>query len=361
MQARWSMTLAGTLGVLALLAGGSAAAQTKAAVNDAALDDSWWEARTEFGPEDTVGAIQRIDQEDILGAAKLIKQGKVATLGKLYSPDIPFVGSRGWRLTIPGTPSGGPFGTEGLVFHDELVLADLGQVSTQFDGPGHIGVHTSQGDFMYGKRLREDVYGRGPVKNVLGMGILGTETLGPRAYVCRGVLLDATKYRKMNPLPIPTDANSPGIIKAEDVQAMVQQQGLQPIGEGDCVFLHTGHGDLWKSAEWQSFSPDEKRRRAQEFGKGEPGFGKSACEYLAQQKVVLLGADVWGVEAVPGEDPNEANPCHVNLQPRRGIWFLENLEFTQLVQDNVTEFMFAWAPLKMVGGTGSPGNPLAIY
>ena len=241
------------------------------------------------------------------------------------------------------------------------MLADLGQVSTQFDGPGHIGVHTSKGDFFYGNRKREELYSRGPVKNVTGMGVLGTEHVAQRSFVCRGVLLDAAKYRKMDRLPIPDLPTSPGIITAQDVQAMVQQQGLQPIGEGDCVFLHTGHGDLWSTAEWPTLSADQKRERVKQFGAGEPGFGLSACEFLAQQKIVLLGADVWGVEAVPGEDPKQVNPCHVNLQTRRGIWFLENLEFTQLVRDGVYEFMFAWAPLKMVGGTGSPGNPVAIY
>jgi hypothetical protein len=36
-------------------------------------------------------------------------------------------------------------------------------------------------------------------------------------------------------------------------------------------------------------------------------------------------------------------------------------QFTQLLEDNVDEFLFVWAPLKIVGGTGSPGNPVAIY
>ena len=178
------------VGVLAIagFAAVEVAAQDTELFNDAALQADWWEGNKEFGADDRIGAIQRLDQEDILGAAKLIKQGKSATLGKLYAADIPFVGGRGWRLTIPGTPSGGPFGTEGLVFHDELVLADLGQVSTQFDGPGHIGVHTTKGDFFYGNRKREELYSRGPVKNVTGMGVLGTEHVAQRAFVCRGVL-----------------------------------------------------------------------------------------------------------------------------------------------------------------------------
>ena len=57
------------------------AAQDTELFNDAALEADWWEGNKEFGADDSIGAIQRIDQEDILGAAKLIKQGKSATLG----------------------------------------------------------------------------------------------------------------------------------------------------------------------------------------------------------------------------------------------------------------------------------------
>ena len=58
-------------------------AQDTELFNDTALQADWWEGNKEFGADDTIGAIQRLDQEDILGAAKLIKQGKSATLGKL--------------------------------------------------------------------------------------------------------------------------------------------------------------------------------------------------------------------------------------------------------------------------------------
>jgi kynurenine formamidase len=357
---RWLTGLsAGLIGGLLLASAGALAQQAK--VNDAALDDGWWTARKEFGADDKMGAIQRIGPADVKRAAALIKQGKSAVLGKLYASDIPMVGFRSWSLWIPGTPTGGPFGSEGTIFHDELVTTEIGQVGTQFDGPGHIGVHTSQGDFMYGKRNRESVYRRNAIGNVLGMGDLGVEQVGARAFVCRGVLLDATKLRKTNPLPIPDGPNSPGIIRAQDIEAMVQAQGLQPIGQNDCVFLYTGHGDLWKSRDWPNLSADQKRERAAQFGKGEPGFGKSACEYLADRKIVLLGADTFAVEALPGENAGEGNPCHVHMQPRNGIWFLENLEFTQLLADGVSEFMFSWAPLQAVGATGSPGNPVAIY
>jgi kynurenine formamidase len=351
--------LAGALGlVLAGLA--PAALAQEQPVNDKPIEENWWPS--EWGPDDKVGSPNRTTPEMVLAAVGLVKQGKVATLGKLYARDIPFFGARGWRLNIPGTPTGGPFGSNALVFHDELVTTEIGQVGTQFDGPGHIGIRTSEGDLYYNGRDRTEAYERGPGNMVMGMGDLGVEFVAEKGFVCRGVLLDATKHRGMERLPIPQSTDSPGIITAEDVQAMVEAQGLDPIGEGDCVFLYTGHGDLWKNSEWPTLSAEEKRARAAEFVSGEPGFGRSACEWMAEQKIILTGGDTSANDAQPvGEIEGEAVPCHTELQTRQGIWNIENLDFSPLLEDEAYEFLFAWAPLKIVGGTGSPGNPVAIY
>ena len=103
---------------------------------------------------------------------------------------------RGWQLTIPGTPTGGPFGKNALVYHDELVTTEIGQIQTQFDGPGHIGVNTSKGPMMYNGRITWDAYERGAGGRVMGMGPLGVEHVGELGFVCRLVVLDAVAYRK---------------------------------------------------------------------------------------------------------------------------------------------------------------------
>jgi len=191
-------------------------------------------------------------------ALKLVKQGKTATLGKLYSHDIPAFGARSWTMEIPGTPTGGPFGKNALVYHDEFVQTEIGQIGTQFDGPGHIGVRTSKGDFYYNGRWREESYERGPGGRVLGMGVLGVEHVAEKAFVCRGVLLDGPAYRGVKRLPIPKDTKSPGIVTAADVKAMVYRQGLAEIGEGDCVFLYTA---TETSGSTRSGRPCQPRRR----------------------------------------------------------------------------------------------------
>ncbi|MDJ0896839.1 MAG: cyclase family protein [Alphaproteobacteria bacterium] len=348
-------TLAGCSAALVIC--GVAAAQ---GVNDKPLTENW--APSEFGADDKVGAPNRTTPEIVLKAMKLVKQGKTATLGKLYAQDVPFFGPRGWNITIPGTPTGGPFGSNALVYHDELVTTEIGQVSTQFDGPGHIGVRTSKGDFFYNGRIASEIYTRGAGGRVTGVGPLGVEFVAEKGFVCRGVLLDAPAYKGMNPLPIPKTTDSPGIVTADDVKAMVERQGLDPIGEGDCVFLYTGHGDLWKNADYAALSPEERAKRAKTFTSGEPGFGRSACAYMAERKIILTGGDTSANDAQPvGEIEGEAVPCHTEMQTRLGIWNIENLEFTPLLEDGVYEFLFVWSPLKIVGGTGSPGNPVVLY
>ncbi len=158
------------------------------AVNDEPLTDNW--APSEWGPDDKAGAVNRTTAAMVLKAVKLVKQGKVATLGKIYQQDAPFFGSRGWRMTIPGLPTGGPFGAQELVYNDEFLSTEIGQVGTQFDGAGHIGVITSKGMYFYNGRFLEDAD-----VGTYGMGPLGVEYTAKIGYVCRGVLLDAVALR----------------------------------------------------------------------------------------------------------------------------------------------------------------------
>ncbi len=322
-------------------------------VNDDPLNEKW--APADWGPDDMAGSVNRTTPELVMKAVGLVKQGKTATLGKIYAGDIPAFGSRGWRMTIPGLPTGGPFGAGKLIYNDEYLATEIGQIGTQFDGPGHIGTITSEGMFFYNGRMLSETAG------AYGMGALGVEHVAQKGFVCRGVLLDAVALRG-GQLPIPaTGEGDPGIITVKDIEDMVANQGIAPIGEGDCVFLYTGHGNIWHPKDWDTFDAAEKASRVAAFNAGEPGFGISACNYMAERKIILTGADTWAVEAVPGENADKPFECHLQMQTRRGIWNLENMDLTQLVEDKAYEFLFVWAPLKMKGATGSPGNPIALY
>jgi len=341
-----------SIAAVALATAPAFAAEPK--VNDEPLTENW--APSEWGADDKVGASNRTTPEMVLKAVGLVKKGKVATLGKVYQQDAPGFGSRGWRMTIPGLPTGGPFGDQQLVYNDEYVATEIGQIGTQFDGPGHIGVTTSKGHFYYNGR-----FAPGKGVSAYGMGPLGVQYIAQKGYVCRGVLLDAAAFRGVDQMTVPKGGKGdPMIITAEDVKEMVKKQGIAEIGEGDCVFVHTGHGNVWHPSKWDTFDAAEKQKRIAEFNSGSPGLGISACEYLAERKIILTGSDTWPSEAVPGEG-KQPFECHIKLQTKRGIFNLENLDLTQLVEDKAYEFLFAWSPLKIKGGTGSPGNPVAMY
>ena len=63
---------------------------------------------------------------------------------------------------------------------------------------------------------------------------------------------------------------------------------------------------------------------------------------------------------VPSQDPDRPFEVHQWLLTRHGIYLLENLDLSEVAQDRAYEFAFVFAPLRLKGATGSPGNPLAI-
>src|SRR3954470_7826517 len=183
------------VGLLAGFAGLVMAQALKGPVSDAPFTEKWWPSKR--GADDRAGSANHTrNSANIKRAMATVKQFRSITIGKYYHREAPAFGARGWQLSIPGTPTGGPFGKNAMVYHDELLTAEIGQIGTQFDGPGHIGVNTSKGPMMYNGRLVWDAYERGPGGRVLGMGPLGVEHVGELGFVCRLVVLDAVAYRK---------------------------------------------------------------------------------------------------------------------------------------------------------------------
>jgi kynurenine formamidase len=287
---------------------------------------------SEWGADDERGAANRITPQKILEAAKLITEGQVYELGRNYEAGMPLFPGRHYSLTIPGSPTGGPVGSNQLVSHDEMISGQLGQVGTQFDGLGHIGSRVDGEDVFYNGFKRDD-FG-----TATGLEKLGIENVG--VFVTRGVLIDVAGYKGVDRLSVGT------VITAKDLQEALRYQGVEVL-EGDVVLIHTGHGQLWMVDN-------------DEYNRGAPGIGMEAALWLAEKKIVMTGADTWPVEVIPSEDPELAFPVHQELIARRGIYNFENLDLAQLAADQVYEFAFMFAPVKFKGATGSPGNPVAI-
>jgi len=354
--------------VLAAFAGSVIAADVQ--IMGGPTDDSALNFKSQWGPEDRAGSANHTkNPAQIKRALATIKQNKAITIGKYYHREAPAFGPRGWNMWIPGTPTGGPFGKNALVYHDELVTTQIGQIQTQFDGPGHIGVNTSKGMRFY-NAFAHDAYERGAGGQVMGMGPLGVEHVGELGFVCRLVVVDAVALRKSQGklsaseemLPIPTKPGDIGIVTADDVKAAVKAQGLAEIGAGDCVAIHTGQGNTWSNDRYKKMSSEQRAKARAIFAQGEPGFGISACKYFAERNIALTLGDTSANDAQPGgEADGFAVPCHTELQPKHGIWNMENVDTKSLVDNKVYEGAFIWAPLRIIGSTGSPGNPVVLY
>ena len=106
---------------------------------------------------------------------------------------MPLFGTRVFRLTIPGSPTGGPFGENQLVFHDEMVSSEIGQVGTQFDGLGHIGRLQGGNTNNKNQMLYYNGFTEGEIATSEGLVKLGIEKIKP--IITRGILIDIAKLQ----------------------------------------------------------------------------------------------------------------------------------------------------------------------
>jgi kynurenine formamidase len=212
--------------------------------------------------------------------------------------------------------------------NEEVVLSEIGQVGTQFDGFAHQTIENS----LYNCFKLDEIATR------TGFTKLGIENVG--ALITRGVLIDVAALKGVDML-----ADSYEITVA-DLQQALQRQSLT-VQPGDAVIIHTGWGKLW--------ARDNAR-----FMKGCPGIGVAAAEWLARQDPMLVGSDNSPVEISPNPDPQISLPVHQIMLVINGIHLLENLKLDELASKRVHEFAFVLQPLKLKGATGSTVAPIAI-
>jgi hypothetical protein len=327
---RWCRIMLGGLAGAAVACGSLWASRGQQQDAHVPVSEKFWPS--EFGAGDQRGAANRITPAKVASAARLVSTGQIYQLGRIYEHGMPIPGKRHFSLTIPGLPTSPPSGSNKMVSNDELFSGEIGQVGTQFDGLGHVGVRIGAEDYFYnGNKLSEfgDTY---------GLKKLGVENAG--VFFTRGLLLDVCALRGGDRLP------AGYVISPAELASCLKRANLE-IQEGDVVLIRTGHGKLWM-------------KDNQAYGGGEPGIGLAAAQFLTDRKVALIGADTWAIEAVPHERADLSYPVHQWNLTKNGVYHLENLDLEQLAAASVHEFCFVFCPLRLKGATGSPGNPIAI-
>jgi kynurenine formamidase len=308
---------------------------------DTPLGDKWW-PHALWGKDDEAGSTNWYKKPEVVQRALAeAKQGKVYKLGRPYTSTMPTFGDRKFVLRIPGSPTGGPFGANGVVYHDEFVATEIGQVGTQFDGLGHIGVaFNGPGD------KTEMRYYNGitqlEMEGSTGLKRLGVERLHPIA--ARGILLDVAAAKGVANLEAGYE------ITLADVRETLARQGMADFKfmPGDGVFFRTGWGVHWIK--------DNAK-----YNGGEPGIGMEVAKWLSDTvQAGVVGADTWATEVIPNKEAGCAFCVHSHLLTRNGIVNQENMELDELSKDKVYRFLYMYSPAPITGATGSMGAPVAV-
>jgi kynurenine formamidase len=163
--------------------------------------------------------------------------------------------------------------------------------------------------------------------------------------VGRGVLLDVPRVRGV-PWLEPGDH-----VFREDLEAAERDHGVR-VGSGDILLVRTGH--TLRQAEHEPW----------DTGKAKSGLHPTTASFLAEREVAALGSD-GNNDTAPSTTEGVGFPIHVLAINAMGVHLLDYLQFEDLVRhckaERRWEFLFVVAPLRVVGGTGSPVNPIAIF
>jgi len=301
-----------------------------------------------FGPNDEVGATNRVTPAVTKAAAAEIQTGTVIPLAYNLVDGVPLFGTRFTKtmLTSNAIVPGAEYGKNQLTYMEDTYLSQS-HVGTHLDGLGHIGIK----DCYY----NQTPMGKFVTQNYLKK--LGLENL--KTFATRGVVIDLVRVfkeggkLKSNPA-CKTDCLDGGtMITDADLQAGLKLYNVT-LREGDAVFLHTGWGDLFKQFPAQNTT----------YNSAEPGITKAAAAWLAAQKVVVVAADTWAVEVIPGEDKDEAFPVHVELLTNNGIHIIENARTDLIAAEAASSkratFFLSMTVPKAVGLTGTFVNIEAV-
>ena len=310
-------------------------------VMDTPLGSKWW-PNPLWGADDEAGSTNWYTKPEVIARALAANQGngKVYKLGHPYTADMPLFGARKFSLRIPGSPTGGTFGANKIMWNDEFLATEVGQVGTQFDGLGHIGVQVGAAGDKNEMRWYNGITAA-EMAGAYGLQKLGTEKLHP--IIARGVMLDiAAIWGK--------DMVAGDTIKMEHVNKALEAQGMAGFEfmSGDALIFRTG---------WEQHWGDPAT-----YNNGAPGIGMEVARWIAEEvQAGVTGGDTWPVDAVPNPDAACVFCVHTYLQTRHGIVNQENMKLSELAADGVYVFTYMYSPAPIAGATGSMGAPVAIH
>ncbi len=286
-----------------------------------------------WGKDDRLGAVNLITPEKRKAAAKLVKDGVTVSLAhdvlEETSPDNPTPFEHTMTAT-GGAENPSPYAM------DRYAVTYHGFAQTHLDALCHV-FHQGK---MYNGVDRATATAQGCSELDVTTMRDGIQT--------SGVLIDIPWLRGVEWL-------EPGTpIYPEELEQWEKKMGIT-VSPGDVVLLRTGR---WaRRAAKGPWGPAE----------GAAGLHISCAKWLKDRGVAILGSDA-GSDVVPSLVEGAEGvylPLHEMAIAMLGIPIIDNADLERASEEarkrNRWEFLFTLAPLRVVGGTGSPANPIATF
>jgi kynurenine formamidase len=285
-----------------------------------------------WGADDERGALHFLTPARVTAAAGLVREGIGVTMSlpvnTVAAPDCPKPANH--LMTAVGSTAALP----PIHFHKDYVGVDYHN-----DGHTHIDAlsHVGYDGLLYNAKPVDAVTTEGA--SVESIEVLQGGLVG------RGVLLDIPRLRGAPWL-------EPGEhVYAEDLERAEHEQGVT-VGEGDILLVRTGH--VRRLAELGPWNTAEAKA----------GLHPTAMRFIAERGVAALGSD-GNSDTAPSTTDGVGFPIHVLAITALGIHLLDYLQLedarSKCEAAGRWEFLLVAAPLRIVEGTGSPLNPIAIF
>ncbi|HUE27459.1 MAG TPA: cyclase family protein [Solirubrobacteraceae bacterium] len=286
-----------------------------------------------WGEQDERGALHYLTPERVTAATRLVRDGVAVSLS------LPLNTEPALDNPVPADHHMTHFRERGSLTEPVHFLKDYVGLDYHNDGHTHIDAlcHVAYQGWLYNDRPEDTVTAEGAAVNsiaALANGLVG-----------RGVLLDVPRLRGASWL-------EPGEhVFAEDLEAASREQGVAVIA-GDILLVRTGHcRRLAELGPWNT--PEAKA-----------GLHPTALPFIASRSVAVLGSD-GNNDTAPSSTEGVGFPIHVLAINAMGVHLLDYLQLEDLAAEcdraGRWEFLLAIAPLRIVGGTGSPVNPIAVF
>lgn len=281
-----------------------------------------------WGEEDELGTLNLITPKKRKAAAKLVRKGISVSLALDLNTQVDALNTNPFKHTLG---VGEFMGHE--VAGDDYSITYHGFAHSHIDGLPH---------FAHNGKMYNGF-------SVDGLKENGAEKLGIHnardGIFTRGVLVDMARFKGVDYL-------EPGTaITVQDLEAWEKKTGIR-IASGDVLLIRTGR--------WENV-----RQKGQwNFLEKAAGSHASIASWLRERDVAVIGSD--GVsDVIPSHVEGLINPLHELVLVGLGMPILDNLDLDALAKEaarqNRWEFLFVGGPLRVVGGTGSPLNPIAVF